>query len=236
MKEQLTALYALQEIDIKIARVNALLATLTGAKEQRKKYAVAKAALEAAEKTLTGYEVELKDSELKLKSIDEKRSGYEKRLYGGNISNPKELAAVEKEIAALKAQQGELDPRVLELYDLVEQSKGKADSAKQALEEAEKIARAAIKKEAAEKAHLEAELTRFNEERAEAAAKVTDRALLSRYDSVRQKTGAGGIAKVVDGRCEGCHVAITAYIMRSLYTTDETQKCENCGRILLLEV
>jgi len=236
MKEELAVLYGLQAMDITLSGISARLAAMDGAKAYRRQYGVAKAAYEAAAKDLQVIETELIDSELKLKTIDDKRGGHEKRLYSGAIASPKELAAVEKEIQALKAQQGELDVRVLELYETVEKSKANTDAFKEAMDEAERIARAAMKKEAAEKGKLEAESAALTPKRNAIAAKITDRRLLSRYEAARKRTGSTGVAKVVEGRCEGCHVSITAFIMRNLYSTDELQMCENCGRLLMLEL
>ncbi len=236
MREQLAVLYRLQAIDITVSGIRARLDAMDGAKALRRKYGAAKAACETLQEELLANETNLKDLELKLSTIDDKRGGHEKRLYSGAIVNPKELAAIEKEIGILKAQQGELDVRVLELYDTVEKLNAGVDAANEAMLEAEKTARAAMKKEAAEKTKLEAELNELMPRREKLAKQITDRVLMSRYDSARKRTGSTGIAKVVDGMCEGCHVSMTGFIMRNLYTDGELQTCENCSRVLMLEL
>lgn len=236
MREQLAVLYGLQTIDITVSGIRARLDAMDGAKALRRKYGVAKVACEALQKEMLANETNLKNLELKLKTIDDKRGGHEKRLYSGAIVNPKELAAIEKEIKMLKAQQGELDVQVLELYETVEKLKAGVDAATEALLEAEKTARAAMKKETAEKTKLEAELNELMPQREELAKQITNPVLMSRYDSARKRTGSTGIAKVIDGMCEGCHVSITGFIMRNLYTNGELQMCENCSRILMLDL
>ncbi|MCE5198594.1 MAG: hypothetical protein ABFD54_16525 [Armatimonadota bacterium] len=234
MNDQLHPLLDLQKVDVQITRINNQLAALDGAKELKSKYIAARSAAEKADKNLKALESELKDNELKLKTIDEKRSGFEKRLYGGAITNPKELSATEKEIEILKAQQGELDGRTLELYELVESARASVTSTHSTLEAIEKQARIALKKESAEKTRLEAELEQLTAQRNEAVVKVTDKSLLSRYDAIRKRNGGVGLALVLDGKCGGCHVSVTNYTIRNLYTIDETQFCENCGRILMV--
>lgn len=235
MKDQLNALYELQKIDVEIARANAGLEALTGALALRRQLTAAKKDLDAAEEAAADAEIELKDSELKLKTIDEKRGAKEKRLYGGTVSNPKELSSLEKEIEHLKNQQGELDGRVLELYEQVETLRNKVSSLKSAYEDIEKQARAALAKEAADKKRFEAELAELEPKRAELAAKVTDRHLLSRYDAIRKKTGSTGIAKIVDHQCEGCHVHVTSFTVRNIFDDKGIEYCENCGRILTMD-
>ncbi|MCE5313939.1 MAG: C4-type zinc ribbon domain-containing protein [Armatimonadota bacterium] len=236
MKEQLRSLYELQAIDVKIARANAQIAALTGSKELRAKYSATKAALQKVEKTLAEYELEVRDNELQLKSIDEKRGNFEKRLYSGAISNPKELSATEKEIEALKAKQGELDVRTLELYEQVEATRTKVESARSILQTVETQARKAIKYESDEKTRLEAEISELTVQREAAVANVTEKALFSKYESIRKHNSSTGIAKVIDGRCEGCHVAITSFTMSNLFKDNEIETCENCGRILFMDI
>lgn len=236
MKEQLLALYELQTLDVQITQINTQLAAMDGARALRVKYSAAKSALQTTEKELAELEIELKDSELKLKSIDEKRASFEKRLYGGAITNPKELSAVEKEIAMLKSQQGNLDGRTLELYDLVEAARNKTKSAGDLTSEVEKQAREAIAKETREKKRLEAELADLTSKRADLASQITDKLLMSRYEAVRKKSGNTGIAKIVEGKCEGCHVTVTIFTIRELMKDKEYEMCESCGRILLLDM
>lgn len=233
MREQLQLLYALQKIDARIAAINSRLAALDGARELKRAYAVAKASLAQSEAELQKQESEVMDLELKLKTIDEKRVKFEQRLYSGAISNPKELGAVEKEVAMLKEQQAKLDTQVLALYDAVEAARNAAREAREALKNAEAEARAALAKEASERKRSEAELAALNAERAKAASRITDSALLSRYDTVRRKTGCTGAARVVDHRCEACHVAVTPFVTRKLAQDTELVTCESCGRILM---
>lgn len=235
MKDQLNALYELQKIDVKIARAAAGLEALDGALALRRQYSAAKKAFQAAEQAVTSAEIELKDNELKLKSIDEKRTATEKKLYGGTVSNPKELSSLEKEIDHLKNQQSQLDGRVLELYEQVESVREKAKLLKAKLEDSEKQARAALAKEAADKKKYDAEIAELEPERAELAEKVTDKHMLSRYDAIRGKTGSTGVAKIVDHQCEGCHVHVTNFTIRNIFVDKGIEYCENCGRILTMD-
>ena len=232
MKEQLAALYELQGLDVKIARADAKLASMGGGRELKAKLAAGGSQLEATEKPLHALETELKDCELQLKSIDEKRIGYEKRL--SSSSSPKEAAAFEKEVKILKEQQGKLDSRTLELYDQVEAARNKAQSLRKIIGEIEKQLEQTVAQEAADKAGLESELAELTALREAAVAKVTNKQLMARYDAVRRKTGSTGIARVIDGKCEGCRVSLTTFMVRKLYDPKEMLNCESCGRILFI--
>ncbi len=235
MREQLLALYGLQKIDVKINEGNTRLAALDGARDVKKRLLSIKSELEEAEGLLKKQETELVDLELRLKTIDDKRAKFEKRLYGGAISNPKEISAAEKEIAALKQQQGDLDTQTLALYDSVDAARAAVQEGRKKLEAIEEELRAELMREASEKKRLEAELAELAGQREEAAARVTDRALMARYDAVRRKTGNTGAARIVDGHCEACHVAVTPFVYRKLAEDKDLFNCESCGRILLLD-
>ncbi len=235
MKQQLLALYELQGLDVKIARVNARLAAMTGGTAQKRQLADAKAKLHSLEEALGSQETELKDAELKLKSVDEKRAAFEKRLYSGSVSNPKELGSIEKEVKILKGQQEELDGRTLELYDSVDRARAAVESGRQIVKKLEAELAAAVAAEAAERTTLESELKELTSQRESAAAIVTDRALMSRYDAVRKRTGNTGIAKLIHDRCEGCKTTSMPFTTRKLFENKEIVSCENCGRILVLD-
>ena len=235
MTQQLAALYELQSLDVKISQINAGLAALDGAKALKQQLAAAESIAQEAAGKLTEHDTELADSELKLKSIDEKRGSVEKRLYGGTVSNARELQALEKEVEILKKRQGDLDGRTLELYDLVEAARKQARSAENMVAQIEKNVADALAAESSRRAQWEAELAECASQREAAAAEVTDRPLMSRYDTLRKKSAGTGIAKIVDGKCEGCHVAVTSFVVRKAHEAKEFQSCENCGRILMLD-
>lgn len=234
MNDQLRALYDLQELDVRIAQIRQRLAGLSGAKALKQRLAAARANLEAAQSKLTQNETELKDNELKLQAIDEKRSKFEQRLYHTVGGSTRELQAVEKEVNLLKAQQGQLDGRVLELYDIVESGRREAQAAQVEVDRIEKELSDALAHESQEHDDLEKELADLAPRREAAAARITDRHLMSRYEAVKKSVGTG-IAKVSAGKCGGCHISITAYVLGALRKDGEFQSCESCGRILLLD-
>lgn len=234
MREQLIALYELQKIDVMITRVSGLLAKLDGASEVKKRLAAAKAALEQMESSLKNQETELVGLESKLSAIDDKRTKFEKRLYGGAISNPKEISAAEKEIETLKEQQGKLDTQILGMYETVDQLRDEVEQRRREMATLEAEVSSLLEKETGEKQHLDSELAELSGKRETAAAAVTDSALMARYDMVRRKTGNTGAARIVDGRCEACRVAVTPFVYRKLAEDKDLFNCESCGRILLL--
>ncbi|MDH7601759.1 MAG: C4-type zinc ribbon domain-containing protein [Armatimonadota bacterium] len=235
MKEQLSALYELQSLDMTIDLINARLRSLSGAKTIQEELEKSRRELEDAEKNLAAYEAELTDCELRLKSIDTKRADFEKRLYSGAVSNPKELSAIQKEIAMLKSQQSQLDGKTLELYDTVEEARKRAHAAREAVRQLETKLDAALQQESEEKTRLQQKLAAAVARRATLAPTITDKTLLSRYELLRKKAGGRGIAKVIDGKCEACKISLTPFVTRKVKECKEYVFCESCGRILYFD-
>ena len=70
--------------------------------------------------------------------------------------------------------------------------------------------------------------------RAAALANLPDD-LVSLYERLRQKLNGVGAARLVNGTCDGCHLALPATQLDSLkfLPADAVVRCDQCGRILV---
>jgi predicted nucleic acid-binding Zn-ribbon protein len=85
-----------------------------------------------------------------------------------------------------------------------------------------------------QEAALAAEMTERRTRRDEAVALISP-GLLKRYDAISRSVGGVGAARLVDGRCGGCHLALASAEIESLkkLEPEAVGGCEQCGRILL---
>src|SRR5262245_50421544 len=123
MKAELSALYALQQLDSTIDRLKREFAALDVGQAEKTAYDTAKTALEGATSALHADTASLRDSELEQKSIETKKAEYEKKLYGGTVTNPKELMAMTDEVAMLERQRARLEETILGLMNEIETRK-----------------------------------------------------------------------------------------------------------------
>ena len=81
---------------------------------------------------------------------------------------------------------------------------------------------------------LDEELAALVRTRAETARAVPDE-LRARYDAAMNRAGGSGAAQVVDGRCDGCRIALAPldYDRFKSLTADTVMDCPECGRLLL---
>jgi len=233
MYEQLSLLCELQDIDTRMSEAQARLDALVEVLQTEEKIKHYSAAHAKAAKSLLEREAQAKDLDLQLKSIDEKRSSYEKKLYSGKVTNPKELSAMEKEIAMLKEQQGQLDEKVLEALETAKNSREKAASLAKSCDVLQRRLEAARKQESSERTEMEALLASLQPKREALVAKITDKALYTRYESVRVRSKSTGMAYALDGKCGGCRIGMRGVTMQELRNSDSFTCCENCGRILV---
>jgi len=175
---------------------------------------------------------ELTDLELKQKSFDEKIKKFDKELYGGKVVNPREVEAIQKEIGILKRQRGDLDLRILQIWEELPPAKEHAEKLEKALSERKQHLAQEQKAALQEKAKLEAEFKQKSAERP-ALAKEVAPTLLSRYESIRQKHGGVGIGEVDVKKkiCTACGTSLPTRTIEAL-KEDKVVTCESCHRIL----
>jgi uncharacterized protein len=156
------------------------------------------------------------------------------QLYGGAITSPKELEALQHELDGLHARQRDLEDLVIEQMELAEPIDEELDSLA-ARAEASELERTAAQAELeAGLEALEVELGEVTATRARLASDIPDE-LLASYESIRSRSGGIGAAHLSGNRCEGCHLAIPSADLDAIKhaPADAMVICPECGRILV---
>ncbi|MGH9128423.1 MAG: zinc ribbon domain-containing protein [Acidimicrobiales bacterium] len=184
-----------------------------------------------AREDLAGLQARL---EADAEAIGVRIADIEQRLYGGSVSAPRELSAMAAEVESLRRQRSGVEDRLLaameeaepmdaELEELVGSLAGmEAEQARlmDALADAETV--------------IEAEAAIERASRQDLAASLPG-ALSERYEGLRVRLGGIGVAKLHNGSCDGCHLALPAAERERLRRLgpDELATCDQCGRILV---
>jgi hypothetical protein len=169
-----------------------------------------------------------------LSSIEGKIGEVEKRLYSGAVTVPRELQAMEADVASLKRHRSDIEDHVLEAMQDREPLDGELATLgeqRSALEEEAERLRQSIAEQSTD---IDAELGTELEARQAAAASVPDD-LLSQYERLRASEGGVGAARLVNGRCSGCHLTLPATELDRIkhVDADVVVLCDQCGRILV---
>ena len=234
MREQLTWLYRLQQIDSRTRADQAELAGLDDGTALANELAKKRAALEELEHKFAQTQAQLHDRQLELQGAEDDRKRRWGQAYGGVVSDPKELSALERKIEELDRRRDKLEENIIMLLDEVE-----ALEAEVGRERAE-VARVAAEVEQVRarftrrSAELATELTTLAGERAELAEKVQANCL-AEYEYIRDRNSNVAVAMVVKHACSACHTSVAGSLLAELHAPSRLVKCESCKRILVLD-
>jgi predicted nucleic acid-binding Zn-ribbon protein len=172
--------------------------------------------------------------EAEVDGIGARIAEVERRLYGGSVSAPRELTAMAAEAESLRRRRAGLEDRLLEA--MAEAEPLDAQLAKLAEHRAALEAQQAALMDALGAAELviEAEAAVLRAARQELVSSLPA-ALTNRYEGLRVRLGGIGVARVHNGSCDGCHLALPAAERERLrhLGPDEVASCDQCGRILV---
>lgn len=232
MPPQFEELWNLQQIDTEIHRLKRERGRLDDGAALRQSFDAAARGVDALDARLRKLRAELADAELELKKIEGKKAEFERRLYEGKTTNPKELQAMEQEIAMLGRQRGRLDEAVLTLMDGIETTTAELGAATGQRDEAEARWRAQDELFRRETARIDSELGSLAPRR-DAAAKALQPPTLARYENLRSRLSNVAVARLIDSTCSACHTHMAAGIARKIQAGEAYMYCENCTRFLI---
>jgi predicted nucleic acid-binding Zn-ribbon protein len=168
--------------------------------------------------------------------VTRKARNEEERAASGRVTSPKELTAIQEEVAGLKRRQVALEDDLLERMEqreTLEAELAELDSRREAVtaEQAE-VTRDRDAALVASDADLATERAAADE-----VAPRVGGELRALYDQIRKRQGGVGVAALVGDTCQGCRVSISAVELASLrkLPPETVKRCENCRRILVVD-
>jgi uncharacterized protein len=168
--------------------------------------------------------------------VSGKASSEDARAASGRVTSPKELTAIQEEIASLKRRQASLEDELLELMEQRETLEG--ELAELATRREGFTADQAEVTKARDAALFEID-RELEAERAarDAVAPGVGEQLRALYDQIRARQGGVGAAALVGNTCQGCRVSISPVELAAVrkQPPEAVKRCENCRRILVLE-
>jgi uncharacterized protein len=171
-----------------------------------------------------------------IEMVTRKARSEEQRAVSGRVTSPKELTAIQEEVAALKRRQGDLEDQLLERMEQretleaeVAELAGRREAIVGEQSEVSKARDAAL-------VEIDRELEAERAAR-EAVAPSVGAELRALYDQIRARQGGVGAAALVGNTCQGCRVSISPVELAAVrrQPPEEVKRCENCRRILVVE-
>jgi len=225
-------LYKLQQIDIELQKRQQELSEIENQLNDNRALVAAESKFTWQKQQLTEAEKEQKSSEWELEDLQERVKKFSDKLYSGMTKNPKELVSLENEVKSLKSRIGKKEDELLGLMSQVEEIEAKVKTSTEELERLKREWQQRQENLKRRKTEVEAELAELNEARHGLAQQI-EPAALSLYEQIRL-TKEQAVAKVEQGRCQGCYITLPTSQWQKAKAGDLIQ-CNNCSRILYLE-
>ncbi len=171
--------------------------------------------------------------------VEAKRTEIDGKLYGGEVTGSKDLLALQDEAAGLLERQTSLEDEELELMEelegLSDRLQRRADE-RSVIEQRRETVQLELDQAGAE---IEEELAGLTAKRGPLVDPsggpegLAD--LLSRYVELRSGYDGQPVARLVNSRCDGCHIQLSAVAVDQMakMPEDAVVTCEECGRLLV---
>jgi predicted nucleic acid-binding Zn-ribbon protein len=230
MNPEIKALYELQQRDRQLTALERRLTLIpTRIKELDDDIAKLRNMLEAERAKCDDTRQFQRNQEQQLREEEEMLRNSRAKL--GQVKNPRELNAIQREIEAtrrmasarseeidkIKGGVAEAEARIAALTDSFETVKGQASAEKDRL--------------AAQQQKLESRLGKLRSGRSDLTEQI-DRELLRTYDRIRRRVGGVAFVAAVEGQCGACKMHVPHQVYVSLRKGQEVLTCESCGRLL----
>lgn len=228
------SLYQLQLLDLEIDSLSQELAGIQARIGETDELINARQVLDDGRRALQDFQSTLQDRQFEAERITTKLGAEERRLYQGQVHNPKELESLRREVELLKRQRREIEDRELDLMAEIEETQRGVDAAAAELKRVSAEWEVQQQDLAARQTEITARLAALRKKRHSAAA-VQPASTLATYEDLR-RTGRGRAVAVVErSTCQGCRVAIPSSIAHRARGGHEIVHCPSCSRILFFE-
>lgn len=174
---------------------------------------------------------EQKEGEWTIKETSASIDVISKKLYGGLVTNPREIEGMQGKLGMLQASKTRLEDQVLGYMEEIEllESETKAMGAR--VDESAARLEELKKARDAEVGRLTSELAGVTRERDTLASTISG-ALLAKYEQLLKDRGGVAVVPVCGSTCGGCHVVLPTFLVTLAKPNNAVVRCENCGRIL----
>jgi predicted nucleic acid-binding Zn-ribbon protein len=229
---QSRALHRLQKLDLDIDACVRRIREISAKLEQDPTLRQVQAEVTALQETLRHQQTRAADLNLELQAVADQTTQLSSRLYGGQVSNPKELEDIQNKIAERKRRHASVENELLESMISIEELQASLAQASNHLSEVQAASTAERQKLTEELQRSKREHKALKIERQEVAQQVNPETL-KLYETLRGSKQGRAVAVLEDDSCSVCRVGQTTNIVQQVRQDQELILCSSCGRILV---
>jgi len=215
------------EMDAKRARLRAIEVALGDDPAVKK----AQRDLLEAQAELHTARVSVQNLEFDGQNLGQKIAEVDGRMYGGKVTNPKELQDLQNEVNSLRHRREKKKKKQFEALLSAETAEARSVEAQHRLERSETQAAEAHGNLREERTDLQTGLARLQINRDAVAAPIPA-ADLEIYERLRQSKKGRAVSQLDEGACTACGVAPSSSRIQDSRQGNDIILCGNCGRIL----
>ena len=229
----LRQLYDLQELDLEMAQCQERISSIDPRIGNRSELEALAAQQEAQKEIISGLNRRQRSESLDAESTRTKVNELESRLYGGTITNVREMEGFQQEASYLREQLQGLDERLLETMVALDEAQKRLKTLKEASRQMDERWGAEQGELRDELESLRAKVVELEGRRAGLASQVSGQDMRL-YEQLRVSKRGQAVAKVERGMCRGCSMALPTHQLQRARTGKEPVLCSSCGRILFV--
>lgn len=240
MAESLKPLLELQEIDLSRDRLHERKEHLPEKEELTElegRMKEVQAAIDRVEEEAGAVIKEMDRLEGEASQIANKIGAEERKLYSGEVVNPKELTALQDEIAMLRRRKAPLEEGALEQMQTRDELAEEKEGLRRELEDLSREADAVRERIARATAEIDRELEAEEEKRRGVLSPIPED-VLELYERLRGQKKGIGVGALENGICTACREALSAVevdrIKREAREGEQLFRCEHCRRLLVV--
>jgi len=231
--QNLDALKKAQQLDSEIHRTLILLEEIPAQRAQLKsELELEKIRLNESEKSFKDIQLKLKVKELELSQKETQIKKLDGQL--SQVKTNKEYAALQQEIASLKADNSLLEEGIIHILDEVDAAKEETRREKEKFASITKSFQDQDNEMAGQEKTLQGRLADLKKQREESVAQLPPE-LGELYSRIALKKHGLALAVVSGEVCAACQMKLRPQLINEIRLGEQIIVCENCSRILYFE-
>lgn len=187
-----------------------------------------------AQTTVTDLEREQKRADTDVEQVRERKARDQKRLDSGQVSSPKELESLQREVESLNRRQSDLEDAELEVMERLERAQREVESLGDQREKAATRVRELQEARDTKWSEIDREAEEARAQRSELASQLPED-LLTLYEKIRSSQGGIGAAALRRRVCEGCQMQLDPAELNRIasFAPEVVVRHDECRRILV---
>ena len=225
--------YELQELDQALDGLQAQLKALDARRGDRGDLDSASRAAEEQRTRVRELQLQQRAQDGELASLQSRLREIEGQLYGGSVTNPRDLDGLQREQGTLRGRVAKAEEALLELMQSLEEAQTSLTKAEAAAPGLETGWQAEQERLAQQTEQLRSDMRSLVVRRAALAQALAPQEV-SMYARLRATRSGSAVAVVERAVCGGCRVSLPTHIVQRARLGRELIFCPSCGRILLV--